>query len=200
MRSGAWTSLKPGPRALYVELKRRFNGSNNGHLFLSHRDAAKAINVGRDTAAGYFHTLEERGFIAVTKGHCLGSNGIGQAAHYRLTEATYDGKPATKEFMEWKPSEKQKPRRKIQHPMAGKSDTPCRKTRHSENQMSENPTCSDFSGTSAVSEKPAIYTSSHMYPEFQRRLEQRVGLCGMASPKAAQPPNSAAAFGRLAKY
>jgi hypothetical protein len=48
-RSEAWATLKPGPRALYVELKRRFMGSNNGRIVLSHRDAAKALNVHRNT-------------------------------------------------------------------------------------------------------------------------------------------------------
>jgi hypothetical protein len=138
--SEAWSSLKPGPRALYFELKRRYNGGNNGHIFLSHRDAAKALNVGRDTVAGYFRDLIDRGFIAVTHGHCLGPEGIGQSTHYRLTEALHKGKPATKEFMQWRQSKNQKPRRKIQHLMAGKTDAPCRKIHPLNVQMSENPT------------------------------------------------------------
>ena len=47
--SQAWATLKPGPRALYIEMKRRFNGSNNGRILLSHRDAAKALVVHRNT-------------------------------------------------------------------------------------------------------------------------------------------------------
>ena len=43
-RTEAWATLKPGPRALYIELKRCFNGSNNGRIFLSYRDAAEALN------------------------------------------------------------------------------------------------------------------------------------------------------------
>lgn len=42
---GMVKTLKPGPRALYAELKRRYNGSNNGRIFLSHRDAANALHV-----------------------------------------------------------------------------------------------------------------------------------------------------------
>ncbi len=34
-RTEAWRTLKPGPRALYIELKRRFNGRNNGKIYLS---------------------------------------------------------------------------------------------------------------------------------------------------------------------
>ncbi|WP_299661696.1 hypothetical protein [uncultured Ruegeria sp.] len=51
--SQAWATLKPGPRALYVELKRRFNGGNNGEIFLSHRAAAKALNVDRIYGGGF---------------------------------------------------------------------------------------------------------------------------------------------------
>ena len=49
LKSDAWRDLKTGPRVLYFELKRRYNGSNNGQIFLSHRMAAEALNVGRDT-------------------------------------------------------------------------------------------------------------------------------------------------------
>ncbi|UWQ14194.1 hypothetical protein K3556_14995 [Aliiroseovarius sp. M344] len=99
----AWQSLKPGPRALYVELKRRYNGRNNGEIFLSHRDAAKALNVNRNTVGGYFSELQNKGFIRLTRGHCLGPAGIGQAASYALTEETLNGCSCSKEFMSWNP-------------------------------------------------------------------------------------------------
>lgn len=89
----AWATMKPGPRALYIELRRRFNGSNNGQLWLSHRDAAKAICVSKNTVGAYFRDLEERGFIeAVIAGH-LGPDGLGRATCWRLDELpTEDGK------------------------------------------------------------------------------------------------------------
>lgn len=98
----AWSSLKPGPRALYIELKRRYNGNNNGAIILSHRDAAKALNVHRNTVGDYFKELEERGLIHATRGSCLGPAGIGEAAHWALDELpTQDGKSARKAFMRW---------------------------------------------------------------------------------------------------
>ena len=103
LKSEAWRSLPPGPRALYLELKQRFNGCNNGEIYLSHRDAAKALNVGRDTAGTYFKTLIDRGFIVVTQGHCLGPAGIGQSATYALTEEPIGNGAASKDFMRWKP-------------------------------------------------------------------------------------------------
>lgn len=120
--SKAWASLKPGPRALYVELKRRFNGLNNGRIILSHRDAAAALNVHRNTVGAWFDELQERGFIHMMQGPCLGPSGIGQASLWALDEEpTDDMKPARKAFMRW--SEKQNPRTKIVPPRHKKQDT-----------------------------------------------------------------------------
>jgi DNA-binding transcriptional MocR family regulator len=100
--------MKPGPRALYVELKRRFNGVNNGEIFLSHRDAAKALNVNRNTATAYFRELAERGFIAMTEAPHLGVAGIGKASKWALQEEPIRGEEfAAKGFMKW--TRKQKP-------------------------------------------------------------------------------------------
>lgn len=116
----AWRTLKPGPRALYVELKRRFNGSNNGEIFLSHRDAAKAINVTKNTVGPYFDELESRGFILKVTGGYLGPDGCGKAAVWALDEErTADGKAAMKRFMTWKT---QKPVPKIDSARPKKED------------------------------------------------------------------------------
>lgn len=101
--SEAWVTMQPGPRALYIELKRIFNGRNNGEIFLSHRDAAKRLNVHRNTVGKYFNELEARGFIRCTERHHLGSNGDGKASKWALEEeASTDGTPPTKSFMKWR--------------------------------------------------------------------------------------------------
>ncbi|EEX15851.1 conserved hypothetical protein [Citreicella sp. SE45] len=105
--TAAWRDLKPGPRALYVELKRRFTGSNNGEIFLSYRDAAKLLNVHFNTVGAYFAALEDHGFIRMTVGPHLGPSGIGQAAKWALEEMpTQDGRPATKGFVTWQSEKK----------------------------------------------------------------------------------------------
>ena len=120
--SAAWATLRPGPRALYIELKRRFNGGNNGEIFLSHRDAAKAMTVNRNTASGYFAELQERGFIRMAMAPHLGPSGIGQASQWVLEEEpTRDGKPAGKAFMAWR--ENQNPCPKNRQPRPKKQDT-----------------------------------------------------------------------------
>jgi hypothetical protein len=107
--SEAWATLGPGPRALYIELKRRYNGTNNGRIILSHRDAAKALHVHRNTVGPWFKTLQERGFIQMTQAPHLGPSGVGQSSHWSLDEVQgVDMKPARKAFMAWR--EIQKPR------------------------------------------------------------------------------------------
>ena len=162
LASPAWQDLKPGPRALYIELKRRFNGNNNGEVFLSHRDAAKALNVCRETVAGYYRDLSSHGFIQETRGHCLGPAGVGQSATYVLTEEPLNGTPATKDFMNWK---KQKPRRINRHSLAEKPDTVCRKNQPIPVQMSKKSTAFAANLPDTVSEKPAKYTSNHIHTE-----------------------------------
>lgn len=109
--SEAWATLRPGPRALYVELKRRYTGFNNGRIVLSHRDAAKALNVTRNTVGPWFGELVERGFIRMRQGPHLGPSGIGQSAEWQLEEVAGDDmKPPEKSFMRWTAA--QKPRTK----------------------------------------------------------------------------------------
>jgi hypothetical protein len=113
--------MSPGPRALYIELKRRFNGSNNGEIYLSHRDAANALNVHRNTVGPWFRELEQRGFINLAVAPRLGPSGIGTASIWALAELpTPDGKPATKGFMRWCP--KKYPRTKTVTPRHKKQD------------------------------------------------------------------------------
>ncbi|THD76011.1 hypothetical protein E7681_06080 [Thalassobius vesicularis] len=101
--SEAWATLAPGPRALYIELKRRYNGSNNGEIILSHRDAATAINVHRNSVGGYFRELERRGLIHLTQAPYLGPSGIGKASVWALDELpTADKCPARKGFISWR--------------------------------------------------------------------------------------------------
>lgn len=121
-KSEAWATLKPGPRALYIELKRRFFGANNGRIILSHRDAASALNVNRNTVGAWFLELQERGFIRMTQGPHLGPSGIGKASIWALDELpTDDMKPARKAFMSW--TEKQNPRQKNRTPRPKKQDS-----------------------------------------------------------------------------
>jgi len=48
LNSPAWQSLPPAARALYIDIVKRYNGSNNGRIVMGVRDAAKLIGVSKD--------------------------------------------------------------------------------------------------------------------------------------------------------
>lgn len=69
LNSPGYLSTKPPARAVLSELLRCYNGSNNGRIGLSVRDAGKRCNISNDTAALAFTQLEDAGLIErVNKG------------------------------------------------------------------------------------------------------------------------------------
>ena len=65
--SPAWLGLTVAARAVYVEVAKLYNGSNNGRLALSVRDAAARCNIARDTANRAFRKLVDAGFLEETR-------------------------------------------------------------------------------------------------------------------------------------
>ena len=100
----AWRDLAPASRALLVELYALYNGTNNGQLFMSVREAAKRISVSRNTGGKALLELQGHGFIrALEKGaFSLKSR---HATRWVLTEFEHAGKLGTKDFMRWLPAE-----------------------------------------------------------------------------------------------
>jgi len=123
MDTPAWRTLPVGPRALYVELRRRFKGSNNGKVTLSHREAAQALAVHRNTVGPWFKELERRGFITQTLGYHLGPSGVGETTLWALDEEALDGMPPAKKFTRWAPDEIGKPRTENRTPRHKKQDS-----------------------------------------------------------------------------
>jgi len=104
--TAAWRSLKPAPRALYFEIKRQYNGHNNGRVLLSHRDAAKRLNCSYNSVGGWFKALEQSGFIVCMQKPHLGPSGVGQTSHWRLTEYECEGTRPTHDYKSSRPKEK----------------------------------------------------------------------------------------------
>ena len=119
LKTPAWRSLPPASRALYVEIAQRFNGSNNGEIFLSVRDAAKFVNIAKDTATKSFHELEAKGFI---RRYVCGSFNWKRkhATTWILTEHAFGDQLATKDFASWVPSKSEPgPKRGTRCPKRG---------------------------------------------------------------------------------
>lgn len=99
----AFRSLKPQAVAIYVQLMRIYNGSNNGSLGLSVRTAAARCNIAKDTASKAFKELAEKGFI-----ECMRPGGFSRktrlAAEWRLTALKCDRTGRTSNtalFLKW---------------------------------------------------------------------------------------------------
>src|SRR4051812_31270619 len=89
MDSPAWRSLSPQDRCVYVELRRAYNGSNNGWLSLSVRDGARRCRMNKDTVGKSLATLEDRGFIECVKPASFSTNSR-RAAEWRLADERCD--------------------------------------------------------------------------------------------------------------
>jgi hypothetical protein len=84
LATDAWRALSAPARAVYVQIGMRFNGSNNGRLSCSVRDAAKECRLNKDTAARAFKELVVLGFIEETRHGSL-SRKTKAASEWRLT-------------------------------------------------------------------------------------------------------------------
>jgi hypothetical protein len=105
-RCPAWQALPHAARSLYIELELRFTGQNNGDIELSVRKAMELIGCSFNFTSKMFRQLEDKGFI---KARQRGSFGW-KARHsttWILTLHEYLGRTPTKNFMDWKPPQKQ---------------------------------------------------------------------------------------------
>lgn len=104
LRSEAWQSLSANARAIYIEMATRYNGSNNGQIPFSVRDAANRAHIGKNAADAALTLLQARGFIVATR---RGGFNVKTkiATEWRLTEFScdVDHSFATKDFMRWSP-------------------------------------------------------------------------------------------------
>ena len=130
IRSQAWVAMSPEGRLVWIELRSRLrnDGLNNGKLFRSCRDAAKALGLNKDTVARRFAENEHYGFLRKTSEGFLGSDGRGIAACYRFTDLAYGTHAGSRDFEKWDGSifepTPPRPSRKKQNPVPPRR-TPC---------------------------------------------------------------------------
>lgn len=103
VRSPAWRSLKGPAVKIYVELRSRYNGGNNGELSLSMDEAARLLHMSKSTAHAAFLELIEKGFITmIERGRWYGR----KATIYAVTDRSLDGHPASNDWKHWRPEPK----------------------------------------------------------------------------------------------
>ena len=101
IESEAWRWLRPISKAVYIELKRRYNGLNNGKISLSLSEAAHIIKASKSSISRALKQLETHGFIKlIKKGYFTGR----MASEYALTDEQLDGYPPTREWRRWQPT------------------------------------------------------------------------------------------------
>jgi hypothetical protein len=109
LRCDAYRSMKALPRSVYFELRRRFNGMNNGKIHCSIRELANELHCSKDSAAAALEELEEKGFIKCARPGSFNYK-VRHAPEWILTEESLGEEFPTKEFMRWTtPKEKPGP-------------------------------------------------------------------------------------------
>ena len=97
--SEAWKSLSCEARCLLIEIWARHNGSNNGQIPYSHREARKALHVGSRKVQAAFQEIEECGFlIPRAKGSFDWKQR--QATEWEITTESCDDQPAKRLYRE----------------------------------------------------------------------------------------------------
>jgi hypothetical protein len=84
MKTDAWRVLSAAARAVYLQIGFRYDGSNNGRISFSVRDAASECGLARDTAGRAFKELMDLGFIEERRHGSL-SRKTRIASEWRLT-------------------------------------------------------------------------------------------------------------------
>ena len=99
IRCDAFRSLRGATLKVFLELRSRYNGFNNGSVFLSLREAAETLGMSKTTAGNAFTELEEKGFIRKTK---QGLFERSAATEWELTDCKFNGDPPKRSFMPWR--------------------------------------------------------------------------------------------------
>jgi DNA-binding transcriptional MocR family regulator len=107
LKSDAWRSLNGSAIKVLLELHTRFHGANNGEMFISLKEAANNLKMGKATVHAAFAELEAKGFIVTNS---KGTFTKGDASTFRLTFKPVKGKMGpTDEWKDWRAPER--PRR-----------------------------------------------------------------------------------------
>jgi DNA-binding HxlR family transcriptional regulator len=104
----AFRSLSGAALKVWIELRTRFNGGNNGQLHLSLDEAAHLLGLGKATVQRALKELEEKGFIVKTRqGQWYGR----MATQWRTTDKGTHGNPPTYDWKRWVPSNGANPKK-----------------------------------------------------------------------------------------
>lgn len=100
VHSAAWRNMSGPAIKVWLEIRCRYHGGNNGKLSLSLDEAARLLGIGKATVARAFTELEAKGFLTLTrKGQWYGR----RASEYATTDRILNGHPPTKAWKQYRP-------------------------------------------------------------------------------------------------
>ncbi len=103
--SPAFRSLSGAALKVFIELRTRYNGRNNGRITLSWDEAARLLHLSKTTIGRALEELKEKGFIVMTKrGQWYGR----MATEWAITDRPLNGHLATNAWKHWRPPPKAK--------------------------------------------------------------------------------------------
>ncbi len=111
MDAPAYREMSPSGRALLIEFRRLYNGSNNGEIGMSVREAAGKLGCSNDTASKALRELVEKGWIVANVKGAFTTKTM-MATTWRITNQPVGlgvDVPATKNYMNWRSPENQNP-------------------------------------------------------------------------------------------
>ena len=103
--SPAWKALSCETRCLVLCVWERHNGTNNGCIPLSHREARKELGIGNTKTAQAFRQAQEHGFLIIRSKGSFDykvAAGEGRATEWEITTEPCDDKPAKCNYRGWK--------------------------------------------------------------------------------------------------
>ena len=98
LRSDFFRQLPGAAVKVFLELRHRYNGYNNGKITLSLDECSRLLGMGKGTAQKALKDLADRGLIRrIKRGHFMGR----KAAEWELTTLPRDGLAATQDWKKW---------------------------------------------------------------------------------------------------
>jgi hypothetical protein len=111
LHSAAWRSLSGSAVKVWLELRTRFHGANNGQLIFSMDEASRLLGLGKATVQRAFIELQDKGFVICTrKGQWYGR----LASTWATTERSIGGGMATNAWKSWRPDPAARAHKKIE--------------------------------------------------------------------------------------
>ena len=105
LHSAAWRCLSGPAVKVFLELRTRFHGVNNGRLILSLEEASRLLGLGKATVQRALDELQEKGFIIRTrKGQWYGR----LASTWAVLDRPIEGMGAVQGWKTWQPPPKPK--------------------------------------------------------------------------------------------